>query len=51
MTDPNILNKARQEERVLLTVDLDFARLLAILRADTIALEKELKDNQVKYRI
>jgi predicted nuclease of predicted toxin-antitoxin system len=30
MTDPNILNKARQEERVLLTVDLDFAQLLVI---------------------
>ena len=30
MTDPNILEKARQEERILLTVDLDFAQLLAI---------------------
>jgi len=30
MTDPNILDKARQEERILLTVDLDFAQLLAI---------------------
>lgn len=30
MRDPNILNKARQEERVLFTVDLDFAQLLAI---------------------
>jgi len=30
MTDSNILNKARQEERVLLTVDLDFTQLLAI---------------------
>ncbi|TRU51280.1 MAG: hypothetical protein EWV91_05560 [Microcystis aeruginosa Ma_QC_Ca_00000000_S207] len=30
MTDQNILDKARQEERILLTVDLDFAQLLAI---------------------
>ena len=30
MTDPNILEKARQEERILLTVDLGFAQLLAI---------------------
>ncbi|MCA6528321.1 MAG: DUF5615 family PIN-like protein [Pseudanabaena sp. M135S2SP2A07QC] len=29
MTDPNISEKARQEERILLTVDLDFAQLLA----------------------
>ncbi len=30
MTDPLILEKAKQEERILLTVDLDFAQLLAI---------------------
>jgi len=30
MPDPNILDKARQEERILLTVDLDFAQLLAM---------------------
>jgi predicted nuclease of predicted toxin-antitoxin system len=30
MEDPHILEKARQEERILLTVDLDFAQLLAI---------------------
>ncbi|MEI6429472.1 MAG: DUF5615 family PIN-like protein [Pseudanabaena sp. ELA607] len=30
MADSNILDKARQEERILLTVDLDFAQLLAI---------------------
>ncbi len=30
MEDPHILDKARQEERILLTVDLDFAQLLAI---------------------
>lgn len=30
MTDPNILEKAQQERRILLTVDLDFAQLLAI---------------------
>jgi predicted nuclease of predicted toxin-antitoxin system len=30
MSDPRILEKARQEGRILLTVDLDFAQLLAI---------------------
>ncbi len=30
MPDPNILEKAQQEGRILLTVDLDFAQLLAI---------------------
>ena len=30
MPDPSILEKARQEGRILLTVDLDFTQLLAI---------------------
>lgn len=30
MPDPNILDKARAEGRILLTVDLDFAQLVAI---------------------
>ncbi len=33
LPDPEILEKARDESRVLLTVDLDFPQLLAVTRA------------------
>ncbi|MBI1741741.1 DUF5615 family PIN-like protein [Candidatus Acetothermia bacterium] len=33
LPDPDILSKARKEERVLLTSDLDFGYLLAVSRA------------------
>jgi predicted nuclease of predicted toxin-antitoxin system len=33
LPDPEILDKARLESRILLTIDLDFAQLLAISRS------------------